>query len=208
VLATVVARRWGDRVGGIVIAVPVVAGPILLVLGSEQGETFADRAARGALVGIVAVCAYCLVVDRALSHGWARALAAGWLAYALLVVPPAQVQLPPLAGLVVAVVAIASTRALVGRGAEDTRTNVVPPPWDLWARAGVTAALVISLTTVASDLGAAVTGVLTPFPLATSVLVAFTAAQAGRDPTRQALGGYVTGLFGFATFFAVVAIVL
>ena len=208
VAATLVARRWGDRVGGIVIAVPVVAGPILLVLGLEQGEAFVDRAARSALVGIVAVCAYCLVVDRALRHGWAPALAAGWLVYALLVVPLAQVDLPPPAGLALAVAAIAGTRALVGRGAKDTKAKVVPPPWDLWARAGVTAALVIGLTTVAGDLGAATSGVLTPFPLATSVLVAFTAAQAGPDPARHTLGGYVTGLFGFATFFAVVAVLV
>jgi hypothetical protein len=206
VAATLVARRWGDRAGGIVIAVPVVAGPILLILGLEQGEAFVDRAARGALLGIVAVCAYCVVVDRQLGHGWAPALAAGWLVYALLVVPLAAVDLPPLAGLGVAVTAIAATVAVLGRGGEGEDVKVVPPRWDLWARAAVTAVLVVGLTAVAGDVGAAVSGVLTPFPLATSVVVAFTAGQAGPGPARRALGGYSSGLFGFATFFFVVAV--
>ena len=206
VAATLAARRWGDRIGGIVVAVPVVAGPILLILGVEHGQAFVDRAAHAALFGIIAVCAYCLVVDRALRRGWALALAAGWLVYAVLVAPLARIHLPPLAGLAAAVTAIAATRIVLAGGEDDTDAKVMPPPWDLWARAGVTAALVVGLTAAAGDLGAAVTGVLTPFPLATSVLVAFTAAQAGPDPAQRTLAGYVTGLLGLASFLALIAI--
>ena len=209
VAATLTARRWGDRIGGIVVAVPVVAGPILLILGVEHGRAFVDRAAHAALLGIIAVCAYCLVVDWALGRGWAPALAAGWLVYAVLVVPLARIHLRPLAGLALGVSAIAATRIVLNRDrdGDDTDAKVTPPPWDLWARAGATAALVVALTTAAGDLGAAVTGVLTPFPLATSVLVAFTAAQAGAGPAQRTLAGYVTGLFGLASFLALIAVV-
>ncbi|HTD58974.1 MAG TPA: hypothetical protein VK672_08780 [Solirubrobacteraceae bacterium] len=48
---TLAARRWGPRVGGMLIALPVVAGPILLVITLEHGEVFGARAARGALSG-------------------------------------------------------------------------------------------------------------------------------------------------------------
>lgn len=57
---TLGARRWGPRVGGMLIALPVVAGPILLLITLEHGEVFGARAARGALLGVVALSAFCV----------------------------------------------------------------------------------------------------------------------------------------------------
>jgi hypothetical protein len=76
VAATLAARRWGDRVGGIVIAIPIVAGPVLLVLALDHGRAFVQHAATGALVGIVAVCGFCLAFDRAATLGVLGARAA------------------------------------------------------------------------------------------------------------------------------------
>src|SRR5947199_7007964 len=94
VAATLAARRWGDRVGGIVIAIPIVAGPVLLVLALDHGRAFVERAATGALLGIVAVCGFCLAFDRATSLGVAAAVATSWLTYAALALPLAHVRAP------------------------------------------------------------------------------------------------------------------
>jgi hypothetical protein len=39
-------RRWGTAVSGWLVALPVVAGPIVFFIGMEQGEAFAAGAAR------------------------------------------------------------------------------------------------------------------------------------------------------------------
>ena len=49
------AGRLGHRAGGLVGGLPVVAGPILLIYAVEQGETFAEEAAAGAVLGIVSL---------------------------------------------------------------------------------------------------------------------------------------------------------
>src|SRR5947199_5895149 len=97
VAATLGARRWGDRIGGIVIAIPIVAGPVLLVLAVDHGRAFVERAATGALLGIVAVCGFCLTFDRATALGVVGAVLASWSIYAALAVPLAQVEAPPFA---------------------------------------------------------------------------------------------------------------
>jgi hypothetical protein len=206
VLATLVARRWGDRIGGIVIAVPVVAGPILLVMGLEQGAGFVHRAAQAALLGIVAVGAFCVVCGRCLRFGWMAAIGAGWVAYAAATAALAPLDPPLWAALAAALVAIALAAALVGLPAASDGPSAERPSWDLPARAGATAVLVVALTSAASALGPTVSGLLTPFPLATSVVVAFTAAQAGPGPALRALRGYLTGLPGFAAFFVIVTL--
>jgi hypothetical protein len=83
-----------------------------------------------------------------------------------------------------------------------------PPAWDLPARAGLTAVLVVALTGAAGALGPAVSGVLTPFPVAMSVIAAFVLAQDGGDAARSLLHGFARALPGFAVSFFAVAIVL
>ena len=57
-LATLVARRHGPALGGWVSALPVIAGPVLLVFVVEHGADFAQRAARGTLMGLVSLSAF------------------------------------------------------------------------------------------------------------------------------------------------------
>lgn len=114
-----------------------------------------------------------------------------------------------LAGMLLAMAAIVVARAAIGAPAAAASTIAArAPSWDLLARAASTAAVVIGVTSAADTLGPAVSGVLTPFPIATSVLVAFTLARDGPDATAATLRGFANALPGFALFFAVVALVL
>jgi drug/metabolite transporter (DMT)-like permease len=57
-LATLVARRWGPKAGGILMGFPLTTGPIFLFLALEQGTEFAEQAAVGALLGLVGLSAF------------------------------------------------------------------------------------------------------------------------------------------------------
>ena len=50
--ASLAARRFGARVGGLVAGLPVVAGPILLAYAIAHGSHFAANAAAGTLLGL------------------------------------------------------------------------------------------------------------------------------------------------------------
>jgi hypothetical protein len=206
---TLAARRWGSRVGGMLIAIPVVAGPILLVIALEHGDVFAARTSRGALLGVVALSAFCVAFAAATAvRHWSAALLIGWGAYAAVAACGSRWDAPPVAGLAIALAALLLARAFLTREDQPDALSSSPPPWDLYARAGATAALVIVLTTLAGALGPAVSGVLTPFPVAGSVLAAFTLAHDGPAASRAMLRGFVTALPGFAAFFFAVAVAL
>lgn len=201
-------RRWGQRAGDILIALPLVAGPILLVITLQHGEAFGARAARGSLLGVVALSAFCIVFARVTRLGWVSALGAGWLAYAAIAAAGSRWDVPPLAGLAVALAALAIARTLLGADDGRGETPRTPPPWGLYARGVSTAVLVFTITTAADTLGPAMSGVLTPFPIATSVLAAFALAHDGPGAATAMLRGFVAALPAFAAFFFAVAITL
>ncbi len=207
---TLAVRRWGSRVGGMLIALPVVAGPILLVITLEHGEVFAARAARGALLGVVALSAFCVAFAAAAATlmRWPAVLLMGWAAYVGVAACVSWWDASPVAGLATALAALLFARAFLRRKDHTDALSSSSPPWDLYARAGSTAALVILLTTVAGALGPAVSGVLTPFPIAASVLAAFTLAHDGPAASVAMLRGFVVALPGFAAFFFAVAVAL
>lgn len=207
---TLAARRWGSRVGGMLIALPVVAGPILLVITLEHGEVFGARAARGALLGVVALSAFCVAFAAAATlMRWPAVLLMGWAAYMGVAACVSRWDASPVAGLTSALAALMFARAFFRRKDHtDALSSSSRPPWDLYARAGATAALVIVITTAAGALGPAVSGVLTPFPIAASVLAAFTLAHDGPAASLAMLRGFVVALPGFAAFFFAVAVAL
>jgi hypothetical protein len=67
---------------------------------------------------------------------------------------------------------------------------------------------VLGLTGAAAGLGPRLTGVLTPFPVSTSVLAAFVLAQDGPLHANALLRGFLRGAFGFALFCFLVAVLL
>jgi hypothetical protein len=107
--ATLAARRWGERVGGVVSAFPAIVGPVLLIAALEHGAAFAARAASGTLLGLVALSGFALAYGRVARHaGWPVALTAGWFAAAVLGVTVGALAPGPLTGLAAATVSLAA----------------------------------------------------------------------------------------------------
>ena len=101
---TLATRRWGHRVGAFVTALPAVAGPTLLFYAIQQGTLFAADAARGSLLGLVGVAAFCLVYARASERcHWSLCLLLGWAAFAMVTMLMYRVHVGPMAAFLIAV---------------------------------------------------------------------------------------------------------
>lgn len=210
--ASLVSRRWGDSVGGWLAGFPFVAGPILLVVALEQGLPFAAQASRSALLGIVALVAFAVWFGRLCPRiHWILALVSGWALYLLVAWPLSAVDFG--VGLnfaAVVVVLVFGTLALPRPGAGDAIAREAKPShWrDIPLRMAATLALVCSITLSAKHMGSTWSGLLTPFPVATTVLSVFAHLSGGNLAVARFLRGFVPGLASLAVFFAALALLL
>lgn len=206
VLASLVERRFGHQMAGWTAGFPLVAGPVLLFFWWEQGPVFTADAATRTLFALVSLSAFCL------SYAWISrhttvlpSLVLGWTAYAVSTVALAGVRAGWMAGLAAALVALTAARQLLPRAGDAA---VAPRPrlrGELAWRAAAAAALVLTLTGLAHLLGPAWSGLLVPFPVASTVLLV--AAHRGvADPAVvRLLSGLLLGLLGFSMFCAMLA---
>ena len=207
--ASLVARRYGPRVGGVIAGLPVVAGPILLVYALEHGRAFAATAAAGTLLGLVSLIAFVVVYAR-LSRRlfWGASLLVGWLAFAAATAVFSALSLPVGVSLGLAALALALGLTWLPRAGAEPSVHATPPAWDLPVRAACALALVLSLTAVAGWLGPQLSGLLAPFPIIATVLATFTHAQRGTDELLRLLRGLVSGFGAFALFCFTLAVSL
>src|SRR5262245_45631866 len=174
---TLAARRWGLRVGGLLTALPMVAGPALCFYAIEQGSGFAASAARTTLLGIVGTAAFCVAYAwSARRANWFVSLLAGWLAFALMGSLMYPVRLGGVGEPAVAVAGLLIAYRLMpsSSGTHSARRST---RWDLPVRMGAAAMLVVVLTALADRLGPRLSGILTAFPVATVVIGVFTQVQ-------------------------------
>jgi hypothetical protein len=209
VASSLAGRRWGPKIAGILVVLPIVAGPILLILYLDHGSSFAADAARAATLGIVPLAAFALIFAyRSRRHGWLSILLLSWITVLAADLALSRVAVPAGVALLLALLALHGAGTLLRRLDQPPPQAVITPWWDLPARAIATAVLVVLITGFARVLGPALTGALAPFPIALSVLCAFTVAQSGHAGVLALLRGIVPGLDGFALFCFLVAILI
>jgi hypothetical protein len=208
--SSLAGRRWGHEVAGLLVALPLVAGPILLITELEHGRHFAARTAAAALLGLVALVCFILVFAHvARRAGWLSAVLAGWIAFLVVALAFGQATIPAGFALAIAAAVFALAPRLLPA---DPRERDLPlarlPAWDLPARALATALLVLGLTGAAAGLGPTLTGVLTPFPVSNTVLAAFVLVLEGPVQLDDFFRGFLRGAYGFATFCFLVAVLV
>jgi hypothetical protein len=208
--SSLAGRRWGHEVSGLLVAMPLVAGPILLITELEHGSHFASRAAAASLLGLVALASFVVVFARAARHaGWPIAVLAGWIAFLAVALAFGQTAIPAGGAFALAAGAFAlAPRLLPPDPPEQDMPIAALPAWDLPARAIATALLVLGLTGAAAGLGPTLTGVLTPFPVSNTVLAAFVLVLEGPAQADTFLRGFLRGAFGFAAFCFLVAVLV
>ena len=208
-IATLVSRRWGPAIGGLLVALPLTSGPVLLFLALDHGTTFATAAAEGSVAGAAAVAAFCLAyawVGRS-APWWAAFLAgtAGYLAMGI-------VMQPFLMGSVVLLVLVAVSAPLVALRLLPAQVpmadETAPPWWDIPARMVVGAGMVLGVTGLATVLGPQLSGLIATFPVFVTVLAVFTHRREGPSRTVLLMRGVLIGMFGSLAFFVVLAYTL
>jgi hypothetical protein len=208
-LITVVGARFGPRIAGIVTGLPVVAGPIVFVMALQQGADFAARSATATLAGEGSLAAFCvLYAATALRAPWWVSTAVGWSGFAAttLVLDRLDPALP-------AAIAIALATPLVVMG-------LTPRPHRRWAgRIAVSAteialrmaagvALMLAVTGIAHLAGPRLSGLLTIFPIATTILAAFAHRSEGGAAAVHLLRGLAAGVYSLSAYFVTLALVL
>jgi len=207
-VATLVSRRFGQTTAGWLVGLPLTSGPIAVFLAVEQGAAFARSAAAGSLAGTIGEAFFAVAYARLAQRcNWAVCLFGASLAFAGsgMLLTSLELSVPVLfagacASLVVGI-------KLIG----EPPTHVAPdraPRWDLPMRMIVATGLVLFVTSSASMMGAGLSGLVAAFPLYAMVLGVFAHRHQGSAAARRVMRGLLFGLFGFAGFFAAVAMLV
>jgi hypothetical protein len=207
--STLASRRWGSRVGGVISALPVIIGPVLLIIAQESGVEAARRAATATLLGLVAMGAFVAAYGRLAPRvGWGASLTGGWVAALLLATLAAVGRHWGIAiAAAAAVASLAAARAIL----PTDRTDAPALPdrrVGLVARMVITTALVALLAIAVRDLGPQIGGVLAALPVLGSVLAVFAHRGEGPEAAIGFLRGLATGMIGFIAFCATVALLI
>jgi hypothetical protein len=207
-LITVVSRKWGHKIGGLIASMPWIAGPILLFFILEQGKAFGIRSVPGILTGIISLISFCYCYARLSKRfNWLVTILTSYLVYALaaLLFDLFKFNLFVIYGITLACVFIALYFFPVPDAHQPPAKRL---PFDMLIRMVVATLFVILITGLASVLGPTWSGILTPFPIITSILAIFTHYLQGNNATITVLRGLVSGLFGFTTFLFLQAFLL
>lgn len=203
---SLVARRWGPTVGGLVMGLPWMTGPILFFMGFEHGEAYAARASAGVLAGGIGIGAYIVAYVYTARHAsWPVSLAAGFTAYAAI-------------GYAVSHFDISLWQAAIGGAASLCAAFLVMPNiadpgglrylpwWDIPMRMAATAVLVAVITMSADFLGPELSGVVATYPVILCIIGIFTHSQWGWPAVVQLFRGVSLSLISLVAFFLVIGL--
>ena len=206
--ATSAGYRFGPKVTGWIAGFPAVAGPILLLFAIEQGPEFAAKAAESSLLGVVSLVGFCvmyLLVAR--NYSWQLSVLCGWVCYGCSTFFLQKLNSPWWLNVAIALSAIWAAQTLLAKPNSPLLPRTVLA-WDIPARMATTAVLVFLLTQAASGLGSQLSGLLTPFPVVTSVIAVFAQRDQGYAGAMRTLQGLLASMPAFVVFCLILALVL
>lgn len=201
-------QKLGPTIAGLLTGLPIVAGPIFVLLTLEQGTEFGIQAASTTLLGLVAFAGFNI------SYGWSCrtrkwpfSLLIGLLTFFALSGILSQLSLPLWAIWMLAA-AVPTLGPFCFPQVQPSTTRSPLPRIELAFRMLTAGLLVLALTQAATVTGPKIAGLLTPFPIAASVLAVFSHRQGGPLVAIPLLRGVVVGLFGFVAFFTAISLLL
>jgi hypothetical protein len=207
---TLASKKWGNLVGGMIASLPWIAGPIMLFFTLEQGVDFTVYSIKGVMIGIIGVLAFCFAyIYSAIKFKWYLSLLLAYLAFLT-----TTLLLNCIEALMGLNAWFASTIALslIGLGIfpilEKKASLNQTLKYDIYLRMIIITVFVALITYLAKILGPTWSGILTPFPIITAILSAFTHYTQGAYGTSIILRGMLTGFIGFASFLYLQAILL
>jgi hypothetical protein len=208
---TFISRKWGNRVGGVVGSMPWVAGPILVFFILEQGKEFGISSIPGILMGIISLVSFCYcyaLLSKQMK--WLPTLLISYIAFGFTAIALDTIHLSLWGIYVLALVVIVVALYYFPKPSVEqvTPAKGKPPTYDILFRMLVATLFVLSITGLAAILGPNWSGVLTPFPILTSILAIFNHYLQGSKAAIIVLRGIMIGLVGFTTFLFLQAFLL
>ena len=207
--ASIAGDRWGHTVSGWIVSLPLTSAPVIFLLALEQGVGFASSSAGGTLLGLVSLSAFSLAyswLSLRLGIGWLYSMTLGWCVFFLSSFILAYASVP----LIASFVGVVAWLFLVARFFPETNHLSEPASsgaytrWDIAARIVATELLILVVTENAPLLGSRLSGLLTPFPVYTSVLASSIHRRQGAAAAVKFVRGATVGLFTPAVFFLIV----
>jgi hypothetical protein len=199
------ARRWGPTIAGLLTGLPIVSAPALFFFAVEQGDAFAAEAARAVLMSLLGVAASGVTYAWAARRTpWWLTLPLSWASFFVVIVGVQRLRWPATVALGLACVSIALGHALLPRA--GAHAAAVRRAWDLPLRMVAAMGLVVTVTALAERLGPTLSGALTPFPVAISILLGFSHAQQGASAAIRFMRGFMPGMWSFAAFCYVLSV--
>lgn len=203
-LVSLAERKWGSAVSGLLVGLPLTTGPVLFILAFELGASFSARTSIGSLLGLPALAVFTLAYARvSRSRGWVPSLLAATVCY--VAVAAFLLRLPLRNGAwafflacgILLAVLLSFPRALSVATRPQTFGNR-----EVALRMVTAAALVFSLTKIATLLGPATSGAVAMFPVYTSIVAVFNHRKSSAL-ALSALRGAVMGGLGTAAFLVI-----
>jgi hypothetical protein len=214
-LVSLAERRWGARVGGWLIGLPLTSAPVTLFIAIELGTSFAAHVSMGVLLGLISQAGFCLTYAwLSFRANWALSWLIGWAVFGVSTLAFEQIPLPrsvslSFAPLLIFLAIIGSLVVVLFFWPRSVGQEVSArvPAWALLVlgRMVTATAFVLLLTGAASMLGPQLSGLLSPLPIFSTVFAVFAHRLQGGTPARQVLHGVVVSSFACAVFFLVVA---
>jgi hypothetical protein len=203
-LMSLAARAWGPTVGGLIMGLPWMTGPILFFLGLERGEGFVAHASVGVLLGTIGIAAFLLAFTTAGRRiGWLGSLAVGVVTYLLTGLLTSRLAPPVWLGGCAAATSLLIVYCLIPKGPPLHGPRALPW-WDIPMRMFVTGLLVTLISLTADVLGPLGSGIAASFPVIFVVVGGFTLARWGPVAAAHLARGVSLSLLSFTAFFATV----
>ena len=200
------ARRFGPTIGGLLMGLPWMTGPVLYFLALEKGEVYLAETARGALLAVPPIAAFSFVyVATARRSAWPMSLALAATAFAICGYLASKIDLPATGVAGLGVIALLTARTAIWAPAAGPLILAMPW-WDIPARMVSTAALVAVIVASSDLLGPTLSGIVSSYPVILTVVGVFTHSRWGRGAVSVMLRGVMLSLNGFVVFFLLVAV--
>lgn len=207
-LVSLAARRFGAVMGGLLMGLPWMTGPVLFFLTFEKGLDWFRAASIGATAAPIAISAFLL------AYAWLAHIGRGWTGWPFVSIAGAAtafggaaygmsaVTWTPLTAAVGGAFALLATRALMPRPRPDVTLRPLPW-WDIPVRMVAAGLMVLLLNVVADIASPGVSGVVASYPVILTSVVIFMHVLSGPDAVLALLRGLSLSLLAFIVFFSV-----
>lgn len=207
VAVSTVAELIGPFWGGLLVSLPISAGPAYVMLAAQHDSTFIADSAIGSLAANAVTVVFMLTIIRLAPRApWPVALLSAvtvWFAAALLILPVPWTLASVLAlNLVTFSVCLWLTRQERRSGVSGGRSS--PRRWyEMPARGLMVGVLVATVVTLSDWMGPAVTGMAAVFPIMLTGLALVALPRLGGTATAALFAATMRAMIGFALFLVV-----